>query len=142
MVDCSGMPRRYGTVGHKRNPNAIAQRRPVDPFSTAWHGIRRSSVDSAHNLQSIHAEIMNSFAAVLGFSWSYARRYWLRLAASLLFGLIFALANASFMWAARTLASRWELASAPETKPSSPTKTKSSEVIATLKAKVEQVGKQ
>jgi subfamily B ATP-binding cassette protein MsbA len=52
---------------------------------------------------------MSSIASVVGFSWSYIRRYWVRLVASLLLGIVFALANASFMWAARTLASRWEL---------------------------------
>jgi subfamily B ATP-binding cassette protein MsbA len=52
---------------------------------------------------------MSSIANVLGFSWSYIRRYWSRLVASILLGVVFALANASFMWAARTLAGRWEL---------------------------------
>ena len=52
---------------------------------------------------------MSSLANVLGFSWTYIRRYWVRLVASILLGGVFALANASFMWAARTLAGRWEL---------------------------------
>ena len=52
---------------------------------------------------------MSSIASVLGFSWAYIRRYWVRLVASLLLGVVFALANASFRWAARTLAGRWEL---------------------------------
>src|SRR5689334_17942734 len=85
---------------------------------------------------------MNSVAAVLGFSWSYVRRYWVRLVASLLFGLIFALANASFMWAARTLASRWELSSASETRSGNPTKTKLPAAVGTLRAKAEEIGKQ
>ncbi len=52
---------------------------------------------------------MSSIAIVLGFSWGYIRRYWGRLVASILFGVVFALANGSFMWAAHTLAGRWEL---------------------------------
>src|SRR5262245_22643079 len=60
---------------------------------------------------------MSSIATVLGFSWGYIRRYWLRLVASILLGCVFALANASFMWAARTLAGRWELREESEAKP-------------------------
>lgn len=52
---------------------------------------------------------MSSIAIVLGFSWGYIRRYWGRLVASILLGVVFAMANASFMWAAGTLAGRWEL---------------------------------
>jgi subfamily B ATP-binding cassette protein MsbA len=85
---------------------------------------------------------MNSFAAVLRFSWSYFRGYWLRLVASVLFGLIFALANASFMWAARTLASRWEIASATEIKPASPDRRKLPEAVASFRAKAEEISKQ
>ena len=52
---------------------------------------------------------MSSIANVLGFSWAYIRPYWGRLVASILLGAIFAVANASFMWAAHTLAGRWEM---------------------------------
>jgi subfamily B ATP-binding cassette protein MsbA len=55
---------------------------------------------------------MTSISNVLGFSWSYIRQYWVRLTAAILLGLVFALANASFVWAARTLAGRWELSEA------------------------------
>src|SRR5262245_9957389 len=53
---------------------------------------------------------MSSLRAVLDYSWPYLRRYWFRLAASILFGLIFALANASFIWAVKTLAGSFEQA--------------------------------
>ena len=52
---------------------------------------------------------MSSLSVVFGFSWGYIRRYWVRLVASLLFGVVFALANASFVWATGALAARWEL---------------------------------
>src|SRR5437867_2038490 len=53
---------------------------------------------------------MSSIAMVLGFSWNYLRRYWGRLVASVLFGLTFALSNASFIWATRTLVGRFDSA--------------------------------
>jgi subfamily B ATP-binding cassette protein MsbA len=56
---------------------------------------------------------MGSILSVLGFGWSYLRRYRSRLLASILFALLFALTNVSFIWATRTLAGRF----APESKP-------------------------
>jgi len=55
---------------------------------------------------------MSSIASVLAFSWIYIRRYWVRLVASILLGMVFALANASFIWAAGTLSGRWEISEA------------------------------
>ena len=61
---------------------------------------------------------MSSIATVLRFSWGYIRRYWVRLVASILCGLIFALTNASFIWAIKTLTGRFE--SAPNAAASTP----------------------
>lgn len=84
---------------------------------------------------------MSSIANVLGFSWSYARRYWVRLVASLLLGVVFALTNASFMWAASTLAGRWEMT---ETKEAKPEKTKAvlPETLVKLRAQAEEWGRE
>ena len=85
---------------------------------------------------------MSSFANVLGFSWAYIRRYWVRLVASVLLGVVFALANASFMWATRTLASRWELSESAKEKPADNKKSILPENLAVLRAKVEKWGKE
>ncbi len=50
---------------------------------------------------------MQNFALVLRFGWTYLRRYKGRLTASVLFAIIFALANACFIPAARTLIDRF-----------------------------------
>jgi subfamily B ATP-binding cassette protein MsbA len=50
--------------------------------------------------------VQNLFA-VLGFGWIYLRRYKGRLAASVLFAVVFALSNASFVWATRTIIDRF-----------------------------------
>ncbi|HXJ60162.1 MAG TPA: ABC transporter ATP-binding protein [Verrucomicrobiae bacterium] len=50
---------------------------------------------------------MSSIATVFGYSWGYLRRYWGRLVASIVFGLIFALTNSSFIWATKTLTGRF-----------------------------------
>ena len=84
---------------------------------------------------------MSSIATVLGFSWAYIRRYWGRLVASLLLGVIFALANASFIWAAQTLASRWELRETTETRQAAEKKSNMPENLAGLKQKAEQFGR-
>ena len=39
---------------------------------------------------------MSSIALVLGFGWQYLRRYWVRLAASILLAVLFDFSNASF----------------------------------------------
>lgn len=67
---------------------------------------------------------MSSLVKVFTFSWTYIRRYWGRLLASILLGFVFAMTNVSFMWAAKTLADRFEVMepSAPKEKEKSPSK--------------------
>jgi len=50
---------------------------------------------------------MSSLFTVLSFGLPYLRRYWVRLAASVLLGVFFAAANASFIWAIRTVIGRF-----------------------------------
>jgi subfamily B ATP-binding cassette protein MsbA len=50
---------------------------------------------------------MNRIGQVYRFSWPYLRRYWTRLAFGILFSLLFALSNGSFIWATRTLTDRF-----------------------------------
>jgi len=76
---------------------------------------------------------MSSIATVLGFSWSYLRRYWGRLVASVVLGLIFALSNASFIWATRTLAGRFEGAPAALVRPATPARSFFSKQLQGLK---------
>ena len=56
---------------------------------------------------------MSSVALVLTFGWKYLKKYWVRLTLSVVLGIMFALSNASFIWAARTIIGRFE--SKPET---------------------------
>jgi subfamily B ATP-binding cassette protein MsbA len=51
---------------------------------------------------------MSSVPTVIGFGWQFLRRYWVRLAASVLLGVLFAWSNASFIWATRTLIGRFQ----------------------------------
>lgn len=51
---------------------------------------------------------MNNVVTVLGFGWTYLRRYKLRLLASVFFGLLFALLNASVIGLISTLADRFD----------------------------------
>ena len=51
---------------------------------------------------------MGSILTVLRFGWCYLRRYWVRLAFAVLSGIVFALANGSFIWATRTLGERFK----------------------------------
>ena len=83
---------------------------------------------------------MSSIATVLGFSWAYIRRYWVRLFASILLGFVFALSNASFIWAVRTLASRWELNEPAEARPAEKKKTALPESLSRLKQQAEKFG--
>lgn len=78
---------------------------------------------------------------VLRFSWHYVRRYWVRLAASILLGVIFALANASFVWAARTLAGRWELRDTTAVKPAKETASNVPPGFVRLREKAEEIGR-
>ncbi|MBI3853520.1 MAG: ABC transporter ATP-binding protein [Verrucomicrobia bacterium] len=49
---------------------------------------------------------MNNLKHVLDFGWPYLRRYWRRLTIGILCGMVFGLANGSFIWAVRTLTDR------------------------------------
>ncbi len=84
---------------------------------------------------------MSSIATVFGFSWNYIRRYWVRLVASILLGVVFALANASFMWVARTLAGRWEIREASNAEPAHPSKSTAPANVSHLLKKAEQFGR-
>ena len=85
---------------------------------------------------------MSSIGNVLGFSWSYIRRYWGRLVASILLGVVFALANGSFMWAASTLIGRWEMNETTEAKPAKKKKTELPESLARLRNQGEEFGRE
>jgi subfamily B ATP-binding cassette protein MsbA len=62
---------------------------------------------------------MNHIRNVLSFGWGYLRRYWVRLGVALLFSLVFALSNGSFIWATRTLTERFSSERVIRTKPPS-----------------------
>ena len=51
---------------------------------------------------------MGNVLSVLRFSWGYLRRYRARLAFGVLFSILFAMSNASFVWATRTVTDRFE----------------------------------
>jgi subfamily B ATP-binding cassette protein MsbA len=51
---------------------------------------------------------MTNIAYVLRFGWSYLRKYWVRLSASIILGILFGLSNASFVWASKTLTERFD----------------------------------
>ena len=51
---------------------------------------------------------MSSVALVLRFGWKYLKKYWVRLTLSVVLGILFALSNASFMWAAQVIIGRFE----------------------------------
>jgi subfamily B ATP-binding cassette protein MsbA len=52
---------------------------------------------------------MNHIRTVLLFGASYLRRYWVRLTFGLLFSVLFALSNGSFVWATKILTERFEV---------------------------------
>jgi subfamily B ATP-binding cassette protein MsbA len=49
---------------------------------------------------------MNDLAKVFRFGWPYFHKYWPRLTAGILLGVLFGLSNASFVWATKTLITR------------------------------------
>ena len=49
---------------------------------------------------------MSNIKAVFEFGWTYLTRYWVRLVAGVLLGMLFGLTNASFVWATKTLIDR------------------------------------
>ncbi len=51
---------------------------------------------------------MRNIFKVFSFGWPYLRKYWSRLLAGFLLGVVFAMANASFLWATKTLIDRME----------------------------------
>lgn len=51
---------------------------------------------------------MGNIFSVLRFGWAYLRRYRTRLFVGLLFSVLFALSNASFVWATRTITDRFD----------------------------------
>lgn len=63
---------------------------------------------------------MNHILKVLRFGLPYLRRYWVRLAAGVLLGMLFGVSNASFVWATKTLIGRMapqtEMRAEPEQK--------------------------
>lgn len=50
---------------------------------------------------------MHKIRTILRFGWVYLRRYWFRLTAGVLLGVMFGLTNASFIWATKTLIERF-----------------------------------
>ncbi len=57
------------------------------------------------------AAAMNHLAEIIRFARPYVRKYWVRLVAGILFGVLFGLSNASFVWATKTLIDRMTPAS-------------------------------
>jgi ATP-binding cassette, subfamily B, bacterial MsbA len=55
---------------------------------------------------------------VFQFGWHYLRRYWVRLAAGVTFGVLFGMSNASFVWASKTLVERFVPESQTQASPS------------------------
>ena len=51
---------------------------------------------------------MDNIKSVFRFAWHYLHRYWVRLLAGVLLGVVFGMSNASFVWATRTLINRFE----------------------------------
>jgi subfamily B ATP-binding cassette protein MsbA len=49
---------------------------------------------------------MQHLANIVRFGWPYLRRYWTRMLAGILLGVLFGLSNASFIWATQTLFER------------------------------------
>ncbi len=49
---------------------------------------------------------MRDFIKIFNFGWPYLRRYWFRLVAGILLGVLFGVSNASFVWATKTLFER------------------------------------
>src|SRR5689334_17770306 len=49
---------------------------------------------------------MGNIGTVFRFGWHYLRRYWTRLVAGVLLGILFGLTNASFVWATKVMIGR------------------------------------
>lgn len=50
---------------------------------------------------------MGQIRIVFAFGWHYMRRYWTRLAAGVVLGVLFGVSNASFIWATKTIMERF-----------------------------------
>ncbi|MDB6057458.1 MAG: ABC-type multidrug transport system fused ATPase/permease subunit [Verrucomicrobiales bacterium] len=81
---------------------------------------------------------MNKIKAVFSFGWPYLSRYWQRLVLGVLLGLIFGLANGSFVWATKTTFSR--LAPPDKTVSAETQSGAKSEVASAVKTKLKEVG--
>ena len=57
---------------------------------------------------------MRHLANIVRFGWPYLRRYWSRMTAGILLGVLFGLSNASFIWATQTLFERLDPKSGTE----------------------------
>src|SRR5512145_2399789 len=60
---------------------------------------------------------MNHLHKVLGFAWPFFRRYWIRLFAGILLGVLFGMSNASFIWATKSLIERLDPVQKPAVTP-------------------------
>lgn len=63
---------------------------------------------------------MNHIVNVLRFGLPYLRRYWVRLLAGVLLGVLFGMSNASFVWATKTLIGRMAPQTASQVPPKQP----------------------
>src|SRR5437773_340277 len=77
---------------------------------------------------------MNDLLRVLRFGWPYFRKYWSRLSAGILLGVLFGLSNASFVWATKTLITRMS----PEPAAPKVQRAEQQELSRQLKARIEQ----
>ncbi len=83
---------------------------------------------------------MNSFKSILDFGWPYIRRYWGRLLAGILCGILFGLSNGSFIWAVRTLTERLTpRTEAAAREDASPKETKSKHVLPALRERLDRL---
>jgi ATP-binding cassette, subfamily B, bacterial MsbA len=80
------------------------QPRRVFNLIDGLHGL--SANDARNDQPGQNLTKMNKLGDVLRFGWPYLRRYWTRLLAGVLLGVLFGLSNASFVWATRTLIGR------------------------------------
>jgi ATP-binding cassette, subfamily B, bacterial MsbA len=85
---------------------------------------------------------MSSIVSVLGFTWNYVRRYWIRLALSFVFGIVFALSNGSFIWATKTLVGRFDVDAIAPGKPNKPSSFPASPRIKEFSERFKEFGRQ
>lgn len=73
-----------------------------------WVKAARNVVDTSFKPSSIAQAIMSNIFKVFRFGWPYLQKYWGRLLAGFLLGILFALTNAACIWATKTLIDRIE----------------------------------